>query len=194
MVAPPKCPRHSATVHCTAVAVGAFCVCVLRAVQPSGTPGEGYVVITYTLSRKGAQLAAAGMIPESREYSKSTDPFALPRRLRYLALHKFGLDFDDASSFPRAALHLIPVGRGRAGQLIRHKKEIVRAMKERWMPTDTEAEEKIKVLINGVEMHMAMHTWRSMYGVPPPPAGSETRSSTCPRAAPFRTPSTSPRT
>ena len=31
MVAPPKCPRHSATVHCTAVAVGAFCVCVVAA-------------------------------------------------------------------------------------------------------------------------------------------------------------------
>ena len=39
MVAPPECPRHSATVHCTAVAVGAFCVCVPRLTRVAPTTG-----------------------------------------------------------------------------------------------------------------------------------------------------------
>ena len=59
----------------------------LAAVQPGSTPGEGVVTLTYAHSAKGAQLVAAGIVAESREYCvRGADPFALPRRLRALAL------------------------------------------------------------------------------------------------------------
>ena len=42
------------------------------------------------------------------------------------------------------------------------------AMGEKWLPSDAPkaARDKVKVLINGAEMHMSMSAWRAKYGLP----------------------------
>ena len=62
----------------------------------------GYIDIHYTHGRRTAALIATGWLTGGREYAKGADPFKLPRRLRNLALRRFGHDFDDSASYPRA--------------------------------------------------------------------------------------------
>ena len=56
---------------------------------------------------KGVAMREAGHIRGSRVYAVGPDPFACSRRVRAAALARFGLDFDDEASFPRAGAHLI---------------------------------------------------------------------------------------
>ena len=64
--------------------------------------GGGYVRVDYRHTKLGAGLKDAGLVSESREYAmradRLLDPFALPKRLRTLALARYGFDFDDAGS------------------------------------------------------------------------------------------------
>ena len=128
-------------------------------------PSTGWVVLRYAHSAKGAQLVAAGMVDGSREYVvKGEDPFRLPKRLRKYALHRFGIDVDDSAAYPRAGRHLIPVGAGLVQQYLTHRDPIMHAAGEALLPHVSDAEERrdrIKLLFNGVEMHMHPDTWRT---------------------------------
>ena len=77
------------------------------------------VVVRYWYGHMGAALVDAGLVSTSREYAvppdRDVDPFALPRRLRTLALGPFH-DFDDAAAHPRARA---PCGRPRGGRACR---------------------------------------------------------------------------
>ena len=61
---------------------------------------------------------ASGWFTGGREYAKGADPFKLPRRLRNLALRRFGHAFDDSASYPRAALYVIQIQKHLAGILL----------------------------------------------------------------------------
>ena len=86
--------------------------------------GEGTLDINYRFSAVGDQLAAAGYVVSSREYAEGTDPFKMGRRVRALALGKFGIDLDDSASFPRAAQAFIKTGAERAGFFLKHRKRV----------------------------------------------------------------------
>ena len=62
----------------------------------------GYVDIEYGYAPNGEALQEAGHMFASREYARGADPFKLPKQLRNLALARFGYDFDDTASYPRA--------------------------------------------------------------------------------------------
>ena len=85
--------------------------------QKIPTKGEektrrGSVHLTYRHTGVGAELVAAGIISGARVYAdQDTDPFLLPKTLRHLALNRYGIDFDDEASHPRAAIHLTTRGR-----------------------------------------------------------------------------------
>ena len=70
----------------------------------------GWITLRYTFSKMGARLAAAGFVRYSREYAAGQDPFKLPKMVRKLALGRFGLDFDDAASYPTAAAAMFTEG------------------------------------------------------------------------------------
>ena len=54
-------------------------------------------------------MVAAGIISKARVYAGRRDPFCLPKRLRYLALARYGKDLDDDASHSRAAVMLTQV-------------------------------------------------------------------------------------
>ena len=49
----------------------------------------------------------------------------LRKKLRSMALARFGLDMDDAASFPTAACHMLSEGRSMATRFVRHKKQVM---------------------------------------------------------------------
>jgi len=66
----------------------------------------GHVTIRYRHSRLGAALVDAGIVVASRQYARpedwGKDPFTLPKKLRGIALARFGFDFDDRAAHPHA--------------------------------------------------------------------------------------------
>ena len=75
--------------------------------------------------------------PGARVYSDdhNTDPFtALPKPLRHLALAKFGFDFDDVASHPRAAVGLTNKGRDERIRFLKHREFIFNKVAETIWP------------------------------------------------------------
>ena len=72
----------------------------------------GYIDIEYIHSRRTAALVDAGWLTGGWEYAYGADPFQLPKPIRNSALRRFGLDFDDEGSYPRAILRACPVHKG----------------------------------------------------------------------------------
>jgi hypothetical protein len=113
----------------------------------------------------GDQLAAAGYVVSSREYAEGTDPFKMGRRVRALALGKFGIDLDDSASFPRAAQAFIKTGAERAGFFLKHRKRVFLALSEHFFPAllaagDVEgARERVKLLFNLLDMDGSAISW-----------------------------------
>ena len=86
----------------------------LKRVTP-GDNGVGSVTIRYKHAKLGAALVDAGMMVASREYARpedwASDPFCLPRKLRYMATARFGFDFDDMAAHPHAQRECVEPGR-----------------------------------------------------------------------------------
>ena len=86
------------------------------------------VVVRYWYGHIGAALVDAGLVSTSREYAvppdRDVDPFALPRRLRTLALGPFH-DFDDAAAHPRARVQMVGPGSGVRKQFLSNREEIL---------------------------------------------------------------------
>ena len=92
------------------------------------TDGTGLLEIAYRHSAKGADMVAAGFIADCRLYAVGADPFKLPSLVRALALARFGIDFDDAASFPHALAFLLRVGKKEANFFLMHRKPILAAI------------------------------------------------------------------
>ena len=133
-------------------------------------PRFGYVDIEYTHARRTAALVATGWISGGREYSKGTDPFRLTRKLRNIALRRFGYDFDDNASYPRAAFRSIPIHRHLAGILLRNqnREEIMQKLGHIIFPfiTSQDSRKLIKHLINLLDMDGTYGGWRHLNQVP----------------------------
>ena len=87
---------------------------MIRAITPQPGPDDevAWITIQWRLSALGGKLWAAGHICASREYAIGFDPFkGWGRRLRQIALSRFGYDFDDAIAYPSASLFIIEEGR-----------------------------------------------------------------------------------
>ena len=98
----------------------------LSHVSPSpNDPDTGFIDIEYTYGKRTSALVATGWITGGREYAKNADPFKLPKFLRNRALCRFGYDFDDSCSYPRAAFRAIRFHAHLAGILIRNREEIM---------------------------------------------------------------------
>ena len=70
---------------------------------------RGSVHLIYRHKGIGAELTAMGFLTGARVYADtpSTDPFSsLPKKVRYIALAKYGVDLDDDASHTRAAVDL----------------------------------------------------------------------------------------
>ena len=107
-------------------------------------------------------------------YGKGADPFKLPKKLRNLALAKFGYDLDDDGSHPRASAYLIAEGRelvqrflGTTGG-VEHRELVLAAIGERFFPHDDAImrRKRAKQLINMLEMDGSFQDWCEQWGVP----------------------------
>ena len=100
---------------------------MLRAISPQPGPDEevAWVNIQWKLSALGEKLWAAGHICASREYAVGFDPFkSWGRKLRQIALSRFGYDFDDAIAYPTASLFIIEEGRDICKRFLDNKEAI----------------------------------------------------------------------
>ena len=114
---------------------------------------------------------ATGWITGGREYAKDTDPFKLPKFLRNRALCRFGYDFDDSCSYPRAALRAIRCHTSLAGILIRNRDEIMKKIGLTIFSSTKPEEEQRKLiklhLVNLLDMDGSYAGWRAMHNIPP---------------------------
>ena len=133
----------------------------------SSDPSMGSISIVYRHSEAAEQMIAAGFIVASREYAVGADPFRLKRKLRALALARFGFDFDDSASFPRAALALLCAGSSRARAFLGARKQILRALAAHYFPGlaasgvagAAEARDRVKKLFNSLDMDGTFGSW-----------------------------------
>ena len=137
-----------------------------QVVTPNGEDADGYIDISYRHSRAGMQLVDAGFVTESREYAIGADPFKLRKKLRAMALGRFGLDMDDSASFPRAGCYLINHGRARASEFLVGRKEILVTLGRYFFPQldsdDTRREKRrdlVKLLFNLLDMDGTVESW-----------------------------------
>ena len=150
--------------------------------------GKGYVDVEYGYAAKGEALIEAGHITCAREYAFGPDPFKLSKKLRQLALARFGYDFDDTGSYPRAGAHLIHTGRemmysflGESrlshGEVIDHRELVLKAIGDRCFPGAENAtkRKRAKQLINLLEMDGSYYSWCEEWNIP-----SQLISPTCP--------------
>ena len=132
--------------------------------------GEGVIEIEYREAAKGAAMRAAGHIQGSRVYATGPDPFACSRRVRAAALARFGLDFDDEASYPRAGAHLIAEGRDAMRLFLAHREVVLAEVGNRFfggaVPA-TERRDRAKQLVNMLEMDGTFEAWCDGWGVSP---------------------------
>ena len=103
-------------------------------------------------------------------YATGPDPFACSRRVRAAALARFGLDFDDEASYPRAGAHLIAEGRGLMRLFIAHREAVLAAIGLRFFGGALPAKERrdrAKQLVNSLEMDGTFEAWCDGWGVSP---------------------------
>ena len=123
--------------------------------------GDGYIDIEYQHSTTGADLHAAGFVTSSREYAIGMDPFKLPKAVRQIALARFGMDFDDSASYPRAGAALLQTGKTLANHLLRHRKPILGALGTYFFPSLAAkmAYDRVKRLFNALDMDGTYGQW-----------------------------------
>ena len=98
-----------------------------RAVRADGDAitdslGRTWVTLQYEHSLVGSRMVASGHVIAAREMANgATDPFKYGRAIQYLAMHEYGDEYDDWSSWPTALAAMCPVGRDMAHQFIQHK-------------------------------------------------------------------------
>lgn len=139
-------------------------------IVPQGKTSRGKVSITYRHRGVGAELVAAGILAGARVYpdDSKSDPFtALPRVLRHIALGRYGYDFDDDSSHPRAAITLSNVGREESIRFLAHKEQIFEEVAKQIWPNDPPKEhrDKVKELFALKEMGGASQGWCNEHGI-----------------------------
>ena len=132
-------------------------------------PDTGFIDIEYTYGKRTSALVATGWITGGREYAKNADPFKLPKFLRNRALCRFGYDFDDSCSYPRAAFRAIRFHAHLAGILVRNREEIMEKIGLlifSTTKTDVERRKLIKHLINLLDMDGSYAGWRAIHNIP----------------------------
>ena len=125
---------------------------------------KGRVNIKYRHRGIGAELVAAGILGGARVYADdyNTDPFtALPKPLRKIALAKFGVDFDDEASHPRAAVDLTEVGRDERIRFLQNRELIMKEVGETLWPEDdhTSHRPKVKQFFTAKDMGASTKAW-----------------------------------
>ena len=136
-----------------------------------GKGQRGSVSLTYRHRGIGAELVAAGVLVGARVYAdeSSADPFvALPKRLRHIALAKYGFDFDDEASHPRAAVRLTRVGRDHRLRFLAYRKTIFSEVSRALWPGDDPSMHRsaVKQLFNAKDMRGSTRAWCDKHGIP----------------------------
>jgi hypothetical protein len=123
------------------------------------TQDAGVVTLRYHHSALGAALVDAGLVNASREYvmgaDKSKDPFTvLSKRLRQIALGRFGYDLDLSAAHPHAKLSMVESARATAAHFLDHREEILASVGERLFPalTRTQRRDRAKMLFAAIDM------------------------------------------
>ena len=127
----------------------------------------GWMELSYRHSEAGAQLVAAGFVVDSREYANGPDPFKLRKKLRAMALGRFGLDLDDSASFPRAVCEMLETGKTLAAMFLTQRQHIMESLGTGFFPHLAnqgaagmkEARDRVKLLFNLLDMDGTTHTW-----------------------------------
>ena len=128
------------------------------------------VVVRYWYGHMGAALVDAGLVSTSREYAvppdRDVDPFALPRRLRTLALGPFH-DFDDAAAHPRARVQMVGPGSGVTKQFLSNREEILSSMGAALFQGEGQRERRarVKTLFASIDMDGNVATWAERWGL-----------------------------
>ena len=144
---------------------------MMRAIRPQPGPDEdvAWVTIQWKLSALGERLWEAGHVCGSREYAVGFDPFkSWGRKLKCIALSRFGYDFDDAAAYPTASLFIIDEGRDICQRFIENKEAILRGIGAYYFPEITQAmqRERAKQLIHRLDMEGSLAGWLKDWNLP----------------------------
>ena len=116
---------------------------------------------------------AAGFLSGARVYAdeSATDPFhALPKKLRNIALAKYGIDFDDDASHLRAAVDLTHVGSDHRRRFLQNRETIMEVVAKTLWPNDPPKmhRSKVKQLFSAKDMRGSTIVWCNKHGVKDP--------------------------
>ena len=139
----------------------------------NGKGTRGSVSLSYRHTGIGAELVAAGILLGARVYAdeSSKDPFtALPKKLRHIALAKYGFDFDDDASHPRAAVDLTNIGSEHRQRFLHNRENIMRSVANKLWPgcPPSENRSKVKQLFAAKDMRGSTSAWCNRNGIDDP--------------------------
>ena len=141
-------------------------------------PAAGYIDLIYRFRGAGVILVDAGVISGTRFSADGVDPFNMNKAIRAAALRRFGIDFDDDGSHPRAAAC---VCRSRARTLFladNNREHVMQQLGDyflaghaRELGLAADAVQKlrrkiVKQLINAAQNGSSVEAWCAMWGVP----------------------------
>ena len=131
--------------------------------------GRTWVALQYEHSLIGSRMVASGHVIAAREMSTgSTDPFKYGRAIRYLAMHEYGDEYDDWSSWPTAMAAMCPVGRDMALQFVQHKRSIYDTVGDFYFPNVSPAEKQIRIkhLNLRLDFDASIRKWEREWRIP----------------------------
>ena len=102
------------------------------------------------------------------EYAIGPDPFQLPKAVRNIALERFGYDFDDEGSYPRAILRACKIHKGLGKLFLAHRETIFSELGSMMLPNIPIKDRRnlIKKLFACVELDGTFDTWKRDNNLP----------------------------
>ena len=129
--------------------------------------GIKWINLHYAHCALGRRLVAAGHIKGSRIYANTQrDPFK--GIIRYVALQKYGIDFDDSGCYPTGICAKCPIGRELCSAFLKHRKHFLKQLGNSYFPHIQDQDElytRIKTLMLALDFDGSMKKWEHVWNI-----------------------------
>ena len=148
---------------------------LIRHVSTADHHGVGLLTIQYRHSELGAVMMDCGVIVASREYAIGAAPIKWPKRIRALALARFGAESDDSKCHPRGLAAIVDPVADLVGFFVRYNKPIITHLAEAALCRHNHhlsldaAKALLKPLFNALHMDGSVRDWIHRLSLLQPP-------------------------
>ena len=131
--------------------------------------GIKWINLHYNHCALGKRLVAAGHIKGSRVYATNQgDPFKFGRIIRYIALQRYGIDFDDSGCYPTGLCAKCPIGKEICSTFLKHRKHYLKQLGNSYFPHIQDQDElytRMKTLMLALDFDGSIKKWEHDWNI-----------------------------